>query len=134
MANARAKAEQADQIAMKAEQDSDAARLRAKEFAPEFHQPGMYYFSCFSFYEYNYRHSQMSSRILKSHFEKRKKTRFSYTHSPVFSDEKYSSVNEFCFTQLKSPPPPALNFYSAKKGGGGPPPPRHLPKPGIINF
>ncbi|WAR12744.1 hypothetical protein MAR_026924, partial [Mya arenaria] len=40
MANARTKAEQADQSAMKAEQDSDTARLKAKEFAPEFHQPG----------------------------------------------------------------------------------------------
>ena len=40
MANARAKAEQADQSALKAEQDSDSARLKAKEFAPEFHQPG----------------------------------------------------------------------------------------------
>jgi len=40
MANARTKAEQADQMAMKAEQDSDQARLKAKEFAPEFHQPG----------------------------------------------------------------------------------------------
>lgn len=40
MANARAKAEQADQAAMKAEQDSDTARLKAKQFAPEFHQPG----------------------------------------------------------------------------------------------
>ncbi|KAL3860432.1 hypothetical protein ACJMK2_010556 [Sinanodonta woodiana] len=40
MANARAKAEQADQSAKKAEQDSDIARLKAKEYAPEFHQPG----------------------------------------------------------------------------------------------
>ncbi|KAL4234067.1 regulation of ryanodine-sensitive calcium-release channel [Mactra antiquata] len=40
MANARAKAEQADQNALKAEQDSDTARLKAKQFAPEFHQPG----------------------------------------------------------------------------------------------
>lgn len=41
MANARAKAEQADQAALKAEQDSDTARLKAKQFAPEFHQPGI---------------------------------------------------------------------------------------------
>lgn len=40
MANARAKAEQADQSAIKAEQDSDHARIKAKEYAPEFHQPG----------------------------------------------------------------------------------------------
>ncbi|XP_033755392.1 junctophilin-1-like [Pecten maximus] len=40
MANARAKAEQADQSALKSEQDSDFARLKAKEYAPEFHQPG----------------------------------------------------------------------------------------------
>lgn len=41
MANARAKAEQADQSAIKAEQDSDHARIKAKEYAPEFHQPGI---------------------------------------------------------------------------------------------
>ncbi|XP_074645047.1 LOW QUALITY PROTEIN: junctophilin-1-like [Tubulanus polymorphus] len=40
MANARAKAEQAEQFALIARQDSDLARLKAKEFAPEFHQPG----------------------------------------------------------------------------------------------
>ncbi|XP_076470552.1 junctophilin-1-like isoform X2 [Babylonia areolata] len=40
MANARAKAEQADLAAEKAQQDSDVARLKAKEYAPEFHQPG----------------------------------------------------------------------------------------------
>lgn len=40
MANARAKAEQADMAAGQAKKDSDAARLKAKEFAPEFHQPG----------------------------------------------------------------------------------------------
>jgi hypothetical protein len=42
MANARAKAEQADQAALKAEQDSDTARLKAKQYAPEFHQPGIF--------------------------------------------------------------------------------------------
>ena len=47
MANARAKAEQADQSALKAEQDSDSARLKAKEFAPEFHQPGTTPFKLF---------------------------------------------------------------------------------------
>ncbi|XP_067651799.1 junctophilin-1-like [Haliotis asinina] len=40
MANARAKAEQADSSADRAQQDCDIARLKAKEFAPEFHQPG----------------------------------------------------------------------------------------------
>lgn len=40
MANARAKMEQAEQAAMKADQDSDIARIKAKEYAPEFHQPG----------------------------------------------------------------------------------------------
>lgn len=44
MANARAKAEQADQMALKAEQDSDTARLKAKQYAPEFHQPGGFRF------------------------------------------------------------------------------------------
>lgn len=43
MANARTKAEQADAIAQKARQDSDVARLKAKEYAPEFHQPGTAY-------------------------------------------------------------------------------------------
>ena len=42
MANARAKAEQADMAAEKSKQDSDLARLKAKEYAPEFHQPGQY--------------------------------------------------------------------------------------------
>ena len=41
MANARAKSEQAEQAALKADQDSDIARIKAKEYAPEFHQPGM---------------------------------------------------------------------------------------------
>lgn len=40
MANARAKAEAADQAGERAQQDSDIARLKAKEYAPEFHQPG----------------------------------------------------------------------------------------------
>ncbi|XP_055892772.1 junctophilin-1-like isoform X1 [Biomphalaria glabrata] len=40
MANARAKAEAADQAAERAQKDSDLARLKAKEYAPEFHQPG----------------------------------------------------------------------------------------------
>lgn len=40
MANARAKAEQADQAAAKANRDSEQARIKAKEVAPEFHQPG----------------------------------------------------------------------------------------------
>ena len=40
MANARAKAEQADQLAAKSEQDSELARVKATEYAPEFHQPG----------------------------------------------------------------------------------------------
>lgn len=41
MANARAKSEQAEQSAIKSEQDSDHARIKAKEYAPEFHQPGI---------------------------------------------------------------------------------------------
>ena len=41
MANARSKAEQADMAAQKAREDSDTARMKAKEFAPEFQQPGM---------------------------------------------------------------------------------------------
>ncbi len=40
MANARAKSEQADLAADQARRDSDQARIRGKEFAPEFHQPG----------------------------------------------------------------------------------------------
>ncbi|XP_059138498.1 LOW QUALITY PROTEIN: junctophilin-3-like [Physella acuta] len=40
MANARAKAEAADLAADRAQNDSDIARLKAKEYAPEFHQPG----------------------------------------------------------------------------------------------
>lgn len=40
MANARAKAEQASSAAAEAKQDSDIARLRAKEIDPNFHQPG----------------------------------------------------------------------------------------------
>ncbi|XP_076449568.1 junctophilin-1-like [Babylonia areolata] len=40
MANARAKAEQADRAAEKAEQDSDQARQKATLFDPDFHQPG----------------------------------------------------------------------------------------------
>lgn len=40
MANARAKAEQATNAASIAKQDSDVARLRAKEIDPSFHQPG----------------------------------------------------------------------------------------------
>jgi junctophilin len=40
MANARAKAEQADLAAHRAREDSDIARLKGKKFAPEFHQPG----------------------------------------------------------------------------------------------
>ena len=40
MANARAKSEQADLAADQARKDSDLARIKAKEFAPEFHQPG----------------------------------------------------------------------------------------------
>lgn len=40
MANARAKAEQATSAAELAKQDSDIARLRAKEIDPAFHQPG----------------------------------------------------------------------------------------------
>ncbi len=40
MANARNKSELAERAADKAKQDSDVARLKAKEYAPEFHQPG----------------------------------------------------------------------------------------------
>jgi hypothetical protein len=40
MANARAKAEQADMAAQKAREDSAVARIKAKEVAPEFIQPG----------------------------------------------------------------------------------------------
>jgi junctophilin len=39
MANARAKSEQADIAAQKAREDSEVARIKAKEFAPEFVQP-----------------------------------------------------------------------------------------------
>ena len=40
MANARAKGEQANIASTKAHKDSELARLTAKEYAPEFHQPG----------------------------------------------------------------------------------------------
>ncbi|XP_052823346.1 junctophilin-1 [Octopus bimaculoides] len=40
MANARSKSEQADHAASLAGQDSDIARMKAKEYAPEFIQPG----------------------------------------------------------------------------------------------
>jgi len=40
MANARAKAEAADNAASVARRDSELARVKAKEYAPEFHQPG----------------------------------------------------------------------------------------------
>lgn len=42
MANARAKSEQATSSASVAKQDSDIARLRAKEIDPKFHQPGKF--------------------------------------------------------------------------------------------
>ena len=48
MANARSKSEQADQAATLAAQDSEIARMKAKEYAPDFIQPGMY--SHYSFY------------------------------------------------------------------------------------
>ena len=40
MANARAKAEQADMAAEQARKDADLARIKAKDYAPEFRQPG----------------------------------------------------------------------------------------------
>lgn len=40
MANARAKSEGADIAAQKAREDSEIARIKAKELAPEFQQPG----------------------------------------------------------------------------------------------
>ncbi|CAH1780099.1 unnamed protein product [Owenia fusiformis] len=40
MANARVQAERADMSALQARKESDTARLKAKELAPEFHQPG----------------------------------------------------------------------------------------------
>lgn len=46
-ATARGKAEQADISAVHARDDSDVARVFAKQFAPDFHQPGMLY-SCTS--------------------------------------------------------------------------------------
>ena len=42
-ANARAKAEQADLASEQSRRDSEVARVKAKEFAPEFHQPGTYH-------------------------------------------------------------------------------------------
>lgn len=50
MANARSKSEQADHAASLAGQDSDIARMKAKEYAPEFIQPGMYVFLSKYFY------------------------------------------------------------------------------------
>lgn len=41
-ATARGKAEQADISAVNAREDSEVARLIAKELAPDFLQPGMY--------------------------------------------------------------------------------------------
>ena len=52
MANARAKAEQADLASEQAHKDSDIARLKAKEYAPEFHQPGNHIFSNLCDYEF----------------------------------------------------------------------------------
>ena len=40
MANARSKAEQAEQAAAQARKDSELARHKALEVAPEFQQPG----------------------------------------------------------------------------------------------
>ena len=40
MTNARVKAEGAEVAAEKARQDSNLARVKAKEYAPEFYQPG----------------------------------------------------------------------------------------------
>lgn len=45
MANARAKSEQATNSASIAKQDSDTARLKAKDIDPAFHQPGETRFS-----------------------------------------------------------------------------------------
>ena len=39
-ATARGKGEQADISAVHAREDSDLARIYAKQFAPDFHQPG----------------------------------------------------------------------------------------------
>ena len=41
MANARAKAEGAEEAAERSLKDSELARVKAKEFAPEFVQPGI---------------------------------------------------------------------------------------------
>ena len=41
-ANARAKAEQADMSSEQSRRDSEVARVKGKEFAPEFHQPGRF--------------------------------------------------------------------------------------------
>ena len=46
-ATARAKAEQADVAGMHAREDSDVARIVAKQFAPDFHQPGNLKYSTF---------------------------------------------------------------------------------------
>ena len=40
MSNARSKGEQANQSAAKANRDSEQARIKDKEVAPEVHQPG----------------------------------------------------------------------------------------------
>ena len=40
MASARAKAELADEAARKAKEHCDLGRIKAKEVAPDFHQPG----------------------------------------------------------------------------------------------
>ena len=53
MANARDRAEQADSASLRARQDSDIARLKAKEFAPEFHQPGIYMITINFCHEYS---------------------------------------------------------------------------------
>ena len=46
-ATARGKAEQADTAAKQARHDAEIAKLVARQFAPEFHLPGLFLFSYF---------------------------------------------------------------------------------------
>nr|KAG5712667.1 hypothetical protein BaRGS_029722 [Batillaria attramentaria] len=116
MANARAKAEQADLAAEKAQQDSDIARLKAKEYAPEFHQPGTDIIKKkIAEHEMEYDFSQMSG-LTANHAPYRSKS----LNTPHSQDAFNPSFTSMTSHPAERSPPGRPNDYSHMNATGIP--------------
>ncbi|KAL8590246.1 hypothetical protein ACOMHN_006363 [Nucella lapillus] len=135
MANARAKAEQADKIAEKAQQESDLARVKATQFDPDFQQPGpdIMMKQKMTGNDMNYDHTSHMTSMTANHAPLLHSSSFQ-SGPPPYPEGNNSFSPHFTALPLGGAPPTQSNHLNYMGGGGGLGPGANFPPGGGLGI